>query len=932
MLGSLVLFKSISSIFGTILPDLKNMKTLLQAGEISLGASKGLLGGIFAILKKVVLVVAGFLIDNPIVAAIAALAGVAYLAYKALNDEDKITTHIKKENYEIIKQQQLSSALHRAKIEKAKQELALTKAIRYGDIEKQKSISNNIVAIDLTITKLLGEKIVNDKIVKSIEKQNTLLGIQAKIKILQSERKQLININTAPAKERIKEIARELTKLNKAAKIKLVIITKDNVAANIALTKKNIERFKNNSNLPEKTRNFLVAQYTKNLVKLEAQQKKVIKSTKILHQTGEQKALFTVSKKDLDNFSSLDKQISKLYKIGANVDTIKATTEKILTNAATQYSKTVSTILANSLSKLPEGEAAALSKFPESIRKQIAKIKKDSKSLHSLQEIASFNAEVLQLKTNLSQTDVGDKGLSNLLSSIVDGAQEGATKIQNLKALLKQVQAVGKVDKNKLSFIPYSGTVGGISALKDIQALQNTLIEKQKQLTALRNNEQITLNTVAVLKGKINDKSEKQVTLNNVLVTLYEKRKKLLTELHNLDGKGTITQKNKVEIDLKNTDTEINKIQKNILSTTKDILKLKGKVVDSDLKDADAIKKVNAETKAMYDKLNSGNNKNNYATHAQSLKKELGIVNFSPDMDKKKADAYFANMGATIETGKQTLANKQRDAALSNQDGGSVAPNQSIGGYNDILSNVTSDGTKKEASKVNLLIEQQQVLQQQQQAGELTMSEMHSGYMALEEEKERVHAQTMIDIDKKRFNATVGIYGAGASSIASTLDNLHKAGIIKSKGAFRAMQALQITAAIASTYLAVTQALANPPGPPWSYVNAAAALTAGMANVATIKAQKFHTGGYVGGQYSGQMGGLRDNEIPAILQKNEYVLTNKDVKAIKSGNHNNSSAQVAAPAPVKNETVIINSIDPAVIEDWATSRSGKEVIRNIVNV
>jgi hypothetical protein len=87
-----------------------------------------------------------------------------------------------------------------------------------------------------------------------------------------------------------------------------------------------------------------------------------------------------------------------------------------------------------------------------------------------------------------------------------------------------------------------------------------------------------------------------------------------------------------------------------------------------------------------------------------------------------------------------------------------------------------------------------------------------------------------------------------------------------------------------------------------------------------------------------RVGGMKDNEIPAILQKGEYVLSKKDVNNIKEAGNRYGSPEKAGQfasgdqmqSPNKNEIVIINSIDSSVMEEWANSRTGREVINNII--
>jgi len=190
---------------------------------------------------------------------------------------------------------------------------------------------------------------------------------------------------------------------------------------------------------------------------------------------------------------------------------------------------------------------------------------------------------------------------------------------------------------------------------------------------------------------------------------------------------------------------------------------------------------------------------------------------------------------------------------------------------------------------------------------------------------DRMVAITKAEDDQKRaYTVSSSMLAADqtasvAGSLANTMDNLQKAGLLKSKKAAKAMQAMQIIQATASTYTSAVEAFKSMAGIPYvgpalGAVAAAAAIAAGMANVAQIKAQTFHTGGTVGP--NGQK--LRSDEIPAILQTGERVLSRQEVAQTQQ-------------APTSNETVIINSIDPAVIESYMTSRSGRKVIQNVVN-
>lgn len=124
--------------------------------------------------------------------------------------------------------------------------------------------------------------------------------------------------------------------------------------------------------------------------------------------------------------------------------------------------------------------------------------------------------------------------------------------------------------------------------------------------------------------------------------------------------------------------------------------------------------------------------------------------------------------------------------------------------------------------------------------------------------------------------------------------------------------------AIVNTYTAATNAYASAGNPYLGAALAALAIAQGMAQVAQIKAQKFHTGGMVGG------GNLKNDEVNAVLLKGEYVLNREQTKQLKDS--------AAAPQTEQGGgVVIVNTLDNSVFEQWANSRNGKRVIKNVIS-
>ncbi|EPH07357.1 tape measure domain-containing protein [Campylobacter ureolyticus ACS-301-V-Sch3b] len=197
------------------------------------------------------------------------------------------------------------------------------------------------------------------------------------------------------------------------------------------------------------------------------------------------------------------------------------------------------------------------------------------------------------------------------------------------------------------------------------------------------------------------------------------------------------------------------------------------------------------------------------------------------------------------------------------------------------------------------------------QAMEAARIEAH--YASLEQTQSN-HRAKQLELDRLGMQYRMSIAGAGFDGLANLAKMFYDASGGKNKAALRAYQSMMVGKAIVNTYTAATNAYATAGNPYLGAALAAIAIAQGMAQVAMIKAQKFHTGGLVGG-------GLERDEVPAILQTGEYVLSRRDVANLKDNSKNESNDGV----------VIVNTLDSAVFEQWANSRNGKRVIKNVIS-
>ena len=126
---------------------------------------------------------------------------------------------------------------------------------------------------------------------------------------------------------------------------------------------------------------------------------------------------------------------------------------------------------------------------------------------------------------------------------------------------------------------------------------------------------------------------------------------------------------------------------------------------------------------------------------------------------------------------------------------------------------------------------------------------------------------------KKQIRSNEIAFQAGAiSQLAGGLQQLNTA----SKGSALVSKRLAQTQAIIDTYAGANKALASAP-PPFNFALAGAVIASGLANVVTIEAQKFASGGIVQGDAS------KGDVNPAMLTAGELILNQAQQKNLVGG-------------------------------------------------
>ena len=140
------------------------------------------------------------------------------------------------------------------------------------------------------------------------------------------------------------------------------------------------------------------------------------------------------------------------------------------------------------------------------------------------------------------------------------------------------------------------------------------------------------------------------------------------------------------------------------------------------------------------------------------------------------------------------------------------------------------------------------------------------------------------------------------------------------KTAFNAMKALNIAEAIMNTYTGATKALASFP-PPFNFIAAAAVVAAGLANVATIRAQTY-TGRQRGGDLrSGQLSMVGEDGPEMIVPKQPSTVIPREVATAIEGMGGNGG-----PVTVNFN---INTVDARGFDELLIERRG--TITGIIN-
>lgn len=201
------------------------------------------------------------------------------------------------------------------------------------------------------------------------------------------------------------------------------------------------------------------------------------------------------------------------------------------------------------------------------------------------------------------------------------------------------------------------------------------------------------------------------------------------------------------------------------------------------------------------------------------------------------------------------------------------------------------------------------------------------------EDRERIMAEQskalQTAFEEKEWGKRVAMASGAFGALAGLSLSFYAITGKQSKAALGMYQGFAVAQAIMDTYASAV--LAYKRGLEVPYIGAylaptlaAIAVAAGMARVAAIKAQTFHTGGEVMGSAE---------EVATVLQRKEVVIDRETAQ--REGGYagimnrlNERETAAASPQDIQ----VINVLDESIIQRWALGATGRRTIKNIVGV
>jgi len=960
------IIKGIAGVIGGVL-IFKGVKSLVESFRMATLAGKNLLDIVKAIggaLTSVALIA----MRNPYVL-VATLAlgafGKLFFTIKNVNEElaksngllaeqQKLNSLISQYDSLIAKKQQIKKQLAEALVNNDSQRIKLLGS-ELNKIEQQLEMYKKIINEQENLVKQKQEEV--DKAQKYVEYQLLSAKLERlRSQYLKTNSKELENqiIVIEKQLEKLKEFANYKPKTNVAQTVSVFTPYKEqtpNVAQGVSNTtwEQNLIDFttpiKQSEILNQKIKQI---DTTLNSIRLDTNpfdmltvnfgvfKDKVKRDVQEIKDETKKGLITLVTKEEVQRFQQLSEKIKFFLKNGLDVTDLVNNLNTELDNA---FRETVKGLVDTMEVSFKQAKID-VNVLPESLAKEFIQFKTMLANATDPKEVVKLEAEFIRLKLLLDKTKNSlDKNTYQALKAYLEGLDKDFANLEGiLKARLNALNSVAnKANSTKKSLeVKWQDyQIKDIFNFKDfgeVEAEIQRLADKLRQ--AFSDLEKVKATGRMPIVNDLVEAQKEIQRLDGMYKTYYDQRVAkekeyyaLVAKIKRLKWTGykdeeqktqLLTKKRELESEIKGLYQKEEEYKKRTLQAEIKELEIRQRIKAT-------IAEMNRETKAMQNPADAL--LLDIQNKMYENRRKLSIVSFDSEKDKEKLNAYFGNINAYIKTKAQELKQKEKEIKLGivpgNVDSGTAGAVNAFNQYQQQIQAIKNFYAQKKA----LIQAQEQEILQELESKRITEAEAYKKLEALKTEIVKNEIEKRKALEKASFNASLSALSGYIGQFSGMLDQMMQAGLIKQKKWFAVYKAMRVAQAIIDTYASAQKAMTELPIP-FNYVAAGLAVATGMMRVAIIKAQRFHTGGYVDRQTANQkMGGLKDDEIPAILQKGEYVLSKEEVKAIKASGNTSPQVNVTAPTP---EVVILNSVDTKAFEDYLTSRSGRTIIRNVV--
>ena len=599
--------------------------------------------------------------------------------------------------------------------------------------------------------------------------------------------------------------------------------------------------------------------------------------------------------------------------IGLRVDLVKGNFNLFI-ETVKQLGPEVQNAVVKTISKLSELEVALLKlrgkdeqAFLLEQKIKVSLAQRERRVTDQVVKRAKINEDIAKTSERIEENRLNFYKKQNKLISDYNQKQREINENENL--LINK-----SVVRNKLQTSFNNLVLEQKTLISEVSKLGEDLTNGKIKQLAYDN--QINLLNTELLNNFNNQKDLQSVILNQKLLNgditkeQFEKEKNISSEKTNqLQTESKINEEKKKQANVKEF-KEFQKLLKSRQEFSTQINKEIESIKNKNLTELDLLKKnfdnqlkLNLEFNT---KINEARKDSNIAKNIDLNKREE-LNNKNRLAIEKKYQLEKTNLEIEEERKRKIKARE----ALRNLDDGGIQ--QKLG----ITTEVEEDNTLN-------FDKQEQQLQQLQDFQAKRLLLMYNNHRT-EKELQAQHDKDMLDLEDAKNKLMYKNVNDGLSSGLNLVKSFNRLGLIEDKKRAQRQQRIAIVQTTINTFKSRSERYTQG-GPYLGPILRAVATAQGLAQVRQIKAQRFHTGGYIDPSMGGS-NGMRNDEVSTILQTGEGVVSRRGMKELE--NLNDGKGSEISNNSSSNEVNVVIVDNRQSREDYIQSRKGKNIIKEI---